>query len=253
MAALPAGELMQVGAVRQLRKDVRRGVGADPEHDALTRHQRPAKGDACSRRGGSGRAGCHDDGSGRRWRCRCGGRHRGMPGRRGCGAASACGEGDRDDRERGAERSGVASRHGRASFGDGRLTDSACLRAARTHDARRCVIRSNWRPTAVGPQPLNRSSDGKKPASTAGFLGSDRWSRHSDLNRGPAVYETAALPLSYVGAAASVARAVDSTRRDLGAAPRPAAAVVQWRNPLASALLRGFARGWASRCRSARR
>ena len=27
------------------------------------------------------------------------------------------------------------------------------------------------------------------------------WSRHSDLNRGPAVYETAALPLSYVGAA----------------------------------------------------
>jgi putative ABC transport system ATP-binding protein len=26
------------------------------------------------------------------------------------------------------------------------------------------------------------------------------WSRHSDLNRGPAVYETAALPLSYVGA-----------------------------------------------------
>ena len=25
------------------------------------------------------------------------------------------------------------------------------------------------------------------------------WSRHSDLNRGPAVYETAALPLSYVG------------------------------------------------------
>src|SRR4029078_12021628 len=27
------------------------------------------------------------------------------------------------------------------------------------------------------------------------------WSRHSDLNRGPAVYETAALPLSYVGPA----------------------------------------------------
>ena len=33
----------------------------------------------------------------------------------------------------------------------------------------------------------------------------DRWSRHSDLNRGPAVYETAALPLSYVGAAVSLA------------------------------------------------
>ena len=32
----------------------------------------------------------------------------------------------------------------------------------------------------------------------AGFFGA-RWSRHSDLNRGPAVYETAALPLSYVG------------------------------------------------------
>ena len=30
------------------------------------------------------------------------------------------------------------------------------------------------------------------------------WSRHSDLNRGPAVYETAALPLSYVGASARV-------------------------------------------------
>src|SRR4051812_14224207 len=30
------------------------------------------------------------------------------------------------------------------------------------------------------------------------------WSRHSDLNRGPAVYETAALPLSYVGAPESV-------------------------------------------------
>jgi hypothetical protein len=29
---------------------------------------------------------------------------------------------------------------------------------------------------------------------------SGEWSRHSDLNRGPAVYETAALPLSYVGA-----------------------------------------------------
>ena len=30
------------------------------------------------------------------------------------------------------------------------------------------------------------------------------WSRHSDLNRGPAVYETAALPLSYVGARPSI-------------------------------------------------
>ena len=31
------------------------------------------------------------------------------------------------------------------------------------------------------------------------------WSRHSDLNRGPAVYETAALPLSYVGRSANIA------------------------------------------------
>ena len=31
-----------------------------------------------------------------------------------------------------------------------------------------------------------------------------KWSRHSDLNRGPAVYETAALPLSYVGADRSI-------------------------------------------------
>jgi hypothetical protein len=33
------------------------------------------------------------------------------------------------------------------------------------------------------------------------------WSRHSDLNRGPAVYETAALPLSYVGWSANIADA----------------------------------------------
>src|SRR3954471_18630215 len=32
------------------------------------------------------------------------------------------------------------------------------------------------------------------------------WSRHSDLNRGPAVYETAALPLSYVGPGARLYR-----------------------------------------------
>src|SRR4051795_10195663 len=32
------------------------------------------------------------------------------------------------------------------------------------------------------------------------------WSRHSDLNRGPAVYETAALPLSYVGLGARLYR-----------------------------------------------
>jgi hypothetical protein len=44
----------------------------------------------------------------------------------------------------------------------------------------------------------------------AGSSDSERegtWSRHSDLNRGPAVYETAALPLSYVGARASIGAA----------------------------------------------
>jgi hypothetical protein len=38
------------------------------------------------------------------------------------------------------------------------------------------------------------------PAATLDRLEWGEWSRHSDLNRGPAVYETAALPLSYVGA-----------------------------------------------------
>jgi hypothetical protein len=38
--------------------------------------------------------------------------------------------------------------------------------------------------------------------------GSGKWSRHSDSNRGPAVYETAALPLSYVGATGIVSRAI---------------------------------------------
>ena len=42
----------------------------------------------------------------------------------------------------------------------------------------------------------------RRPGSTIERFGrSDKWSRHSDLNRGPAVYETAALPLSYVGPA----------------------------------------------------
>jgi hypothetical protein len=47
--------------------------------------------------------------------------------------------------------------------------------------------------------------DGREDGATARqllTLSRDKgaWSRHSDLNRGPAVYETAALPLSYVGA-----------------------------------------------------
>jgi hypothetical protein len=40
------------------------------------------------------------------------------------------------------------------------------------------------------------------------------WSRHSDSNRGPAVYETAALPLSYVGATGIVARPTGHVLRD---------------------------------------
>jgi hypothetical protein len=45
-----------------------------------------------------------------------------------------------------------------------------------------------------------------KPLQTAwrGSFVREGWSRHSDLNRGPAVYETAALPLSYVGARPSI-------------------------------------------------
>jgi hypothetical protein len=38
-------------------------------------------------------------------------------------------------------------------------------------------------------------------------FGLGEWSRHSDLNRGPAVYETAALPLSYVGRRPNIADA----------------------------------------------
>jgi hypothetical protein len=34
---------------------------------------------------------------------------------------------------------------------------------------------------------------------TTGHFSRGEWSRHSDLNRGPVVYETTALPLSYVG------------------------------------------------------
>ena len=45
----------------------------------------------------------------------------------------------------------------------------------------------------------SRRPEKREAGLAAGFTKSDRWSRHSDLNRGPAVYETAALPLSYVG------------------------------------------------------
>ncbi len=48
-----------------------------------------------------------------------------------------------------------------------------------------------------------RPRESRNPASRPGSC-SDHWSRHSDLNRGPAVYETAALPLSYVGAQLSI-------------------------------------------------
>ena len=44
------------------------------------------------------------------------------------------------------------------------------------------------------PLPVRSRNAGRRPARAQ-----IEWSRHSDLNRGPAVYETAALPLSYVG------------------------------------------------------
>ena len=47
-----------------------------------------------------------------------------------------------------------------------------------------------------------------------------RWSRHSDLNRGPAVYETAALPLSYVGARPRIAHAPRNQLWDSGSETR---------------------------------
>jgi hypothetical protein len=39
----------------------------------------------------------------------------------------------------------------------------------------------------------------QRPLADGAAARTGEWSRHSDLNRGPAVYETAALPLSYVG------------------------------------------------------
>ena len=52
--------------------------------------------------------------------------------------------------------------------------------------------------------PTRRSFTGRRKPTSRPASVRDRWSRHSDLNRGPAVYETAALPLSYVGARASI-------------------------------------------------
>src|SRR3954465_4222266 len=56
------------------------------------------------------------------------------------------------------------------------------------------------------------------------------WSRHSDLNRGPAVYETAALPLSYVGAMArDLGRWLRVERPAATRHPEPAAILAQRR------------------------
>src|SRR5436190_22934391 len=59
-----------------------------------------------------------------------------------------------------------------------------------------------------GPVPFERRPNVR---GHPGLEASNRWcwSRHSDLNRGPAVYETAALPLSYVGRTANIADAPD--------------------------------------------
>ncbi len=78
----------------------------------------------------------------------------------------------------------------------------------------RAVLSGRSRPIPLSSRssPVSRTSraaDGIEDRAIARqllFLSTKRgWSRHSDLNRGPAVYETAALPLSYVGRRANIA------------------------------------------------
>jgi hypothetical protein len=57
-------------------------------------------------------------------------------------------------------------------------------------------------PSVLCSQGSAQGSEGPesiRPGVNRGGFTRSEWSRHSDLNRGPAVYETAALPLSYVG------------------------------------------------------
>ena len=60
-----------------------------------------------------------------------------------------------------------------------------------------CLIKSGDRMGTEG------NFDIKKALKTTGLMMSNllilQWSRRSDLNRGPADYESAALPLSYAG------------------------------------------------------
>ena len=65
--------------------------------------------------------------------------------------------------------------------------------------------RFRWRPGPLrGFIAVLGTNEAAARASSERRLNNRSWSRRSDSNRGPAVYETAALPLSYVGAGGSV-------------------------------------------------
>ena len=87
-------------------------------------------------------------------------------------------------------------RHGCFKVRD--MSARACCEASGSVSTTRVAVRefrSVSRSSALW-QTTRRDSQ----AEPAILNGKEGWSRHSDLNRGPAVYETAALPLSYVGA-----------------------------------------------------
>jgi hypothetical protein len=75
----------------------------------------------------------------------------------------------------------------------------------------------------IGGRSTGPGDGGRAPSHPV--IGEKKWSRHSDLNRGPAVYETAALPLSYVGSAASLATPFRAWIRASGVNPRQARAM----------------------------
>ncbi len=80
----------------------------------------------------------------------------------------------------------------------------ACLKRCGSRQTIRRATGGRWPKVRIRRNARTvRSADSR---STRGRIRRD-WSRHSDLNRGPAVYETAALPLSYVGAEASIGAA----------------------------------------------
>ena len=65
----------------------------------------------------------------------------------------------------------------------------------------RRFLAPNWPQVGAVCVPLVRSTAATIPRNPAFYAGLDRkpWSRCSGLNRGPTVYETVALPLSYTG------------------------------------------------------